>query len=560
MGRLWFAGGSRGFAWLASTSGAVLVALILLGSGALGLPAALAKPSPYLNGDRNLIDVYAAVEGAKLGVLLPGGPEKFITLKESSASVLKTPTGAAGGETECVDSSGGDEGPAAGCTIELAVLPHKNGELRDTIIHETFHVFQAVMSQTLANFHSGLDKDWLIEGSATWVESDLVKHDALAQEEWRVYLSTPGIPLFSRTGTKSSPGALNGYSAVGFFGHMASSNKSPWARFPQMFKAKGSAAAYAAAGVDTPFLDNEASVFFRDPKLGPEWDQAGPNVPSAHEVGFRPNQLSLGSRRIAPLVVKPYADGAYDLTITGLPMSHPVLELKVLRGNVRIRSTSGGSVNEVDPQDLRLCANLTICSCPGQPNRYLKFQRGDLAITGGPTGAEVRLVAREPCEQLLRPVSCTAVLPDFVQFIQGVAGKPAAIESHRADGTVASACAFLEKGTETPVGEGQTVFNGLVAPVVSVLRSSSIAGAVKYFELMSVPVAHFHLTRLRIGDEAVLRTEAMASTTGIEEFSSSAIVRVNNIVASYAIYGTPGNNEADLENSIARLVQVAARL
>src|SRR5271165_1359922 len=512
--------------------------LVVLASGTLGVSPALAKTSPYLKEDRNLIDVYAAVEGAKLGVVLPGGPEKFITLKESPESVIKTPTGPAIGETDCVDMNGDKEGPAVGCVIEIAVLPHKNGELRDTIIHETFHVFQEVMSGTLENFNSSPQKDWLVEGSATWVESDLRHSDKLARSEWKVYLSSPSTPLFSRMGTKSSPGALNGYSAVGFFGHMESSHKSPWSRFAAMFKAKGSLAAYAAAGVDVSFLQNEASVFFREPKFGSEWDQTGPNVPSSHEVGFKPATVSATSAKT--LVAKPYADGVYDLSITGLPASHPVLEFKVIRGNVRIHSTSGGSVNEVDPQELLLCSNLTVCSCPGQPNRYLQFQKGDLAITGGPTGGEVRLTPREPCEKLLAGINCAVLLPGFVQFIQGVEGKPASVESRRPDGTVSYACAFLERGRNTVGPEGEE-FEGLIAPVVSVLRASTVAGAVKYFELMSIPVPHFQSTRLRIGDEAVLRTVEGISPKGLAEDASSAIVRVHNVVASYAIFGTPGN-------------------
>lgn len=534
----------------------VLMALAAL---ALGASPALAMPSPYLKEDRNLVDVYAAVEGAKLGVVLPGGPEKFITVKESSESVVKTPTGPAVGDTDCVDINGAQEGAPVSCVIELGVLPHKNGELRDTIIHETFHVFQEVMSGTLANFNSAPRKDWLIEGSATWIESDLRHSDNLARAEWKVYLRTPGTALFSRTGTKASPGALNGYSAVGFFGHMESSHISPWTRFAAMFKAKGSAAAYAAAGVDTAFLENEASVFFREPKFGSEWDQTGPNVPSAHDVGFRPTRVSVTSKAKVPLVVKPYADGAYDLTITGLPASNPVLELTVVRGNVRIHSTSGGSVNEVDPHELLLCANLTVCSCPGQPNRYLKFQRGDVAITGGPTGGEVRLIPREPCEKLIGAPSCAVLLPGFVQFIQGVAGKPASTESRRPDGTVATACAFLERGMEVTGSEGEE-FSGLVAPVVGVLRASTIAAAIKDFEMNSIAIPHFSATRLRIGDEAVLYTREGVNEKGVTEYGSDAVVRVHNVVANYALFGTPGNNEADSEQSLALLAMVAGRL
>ncbi len=535
---------------------AALGVLVVLASGTLGVSPALAKTSPYLKEDRNLVDVYAAVEGAKLGVVLPGGPEKFITIKESSENLIKSGGGTALAETTCLDKNGVQEGPAVGCVIELAVLPHKNGELRDTIIHEVFHVFESVMSGTLANFHSAPHKDWLIEGAAAWAESDLRHSDNGARQEWRNYLRSPSTPLFNRSGTS---GALSGYSAVGFFGHMDAEHKSPWTRFRAMFAAKGSAAAYAAAGVDVPFLQDEASVFFREPKFGSEWDQTGPNVPSAHEVGFKPAQVSVTSKATVPLVVKPYADGAYDLTITGLPASQPVLELTVVRGNVRIHSTSGGSVNEVDPHELLLCSNLTVCSCPRQPNRYLQFQKGDLAITGGPTGGEVRLTPREPCEKLLPGINCTALLPGFVQFIQAVEAKPTSVESRQPDGTVSYACAFLERGRNVVGPEGEE-FEGLIAPVVSVLRASTVAGAVKYFELMSNPVPHFQSTRLRIGDEAVLRTVKGISAKGQPEDGSSAIVRVHNVVANYALFGTPGNIEASPEASLGLLVIVAGRL
>jgi len=147
-----------------------------------------------------------------------------------------------------------------------------------------------------------------------------------------------------------------------------------------------------------------------------------------------------------------------------------------------------------------------------------------------------------------------------VQFIAGVEGKPASVESRRPDGTIAYACAFLEKGRNTVGSEGEEMFEGLIAPVVSVLRASTVGGAVKYFELMAIPIPHFHSTRLRIGDEAVLRTEEGIGPKGVTEYGSGAVVRVHNVVANYAMYGTPGNVEADSAGSIALLLQVAGRL
>jgi hypothetical protein len=308
--------------------------------------------------------------------------------------------------------------------------------------------------------------------------------------------------------------------------------------------------------VTKTFLDDEASVFFRDPALGPEWDQKGRNVPSASAVRFRSVQVKASAKAIPPLVVKPYADGAYDLDIRGLPSSKPVLEVNVLKGNVRLRSTSGGSVDEVDPAQVLLCSAAKGCSCPSRPNHYPKFQKGDLAITGGGGGGEVELVARAPCEVLLPAVSCTTLLPGFGPLIISVGGKPTSAESRKPDGTVDSGCAFLYNGVERTGAEGQSEFVGAIAPVVNVLRASTIAGAIKYFEIISASVGG---SRPMIGDEAALSTRQTAGPMGLE-YASTAIVRVHNVVANYALISTPGNDEASPSRSLQLLAAVAAKL
>ncbi len=88
----------------------------------------------------------------------------------------------------------------------------------------------------------------------------------------------PIVALFSRT-----------YDGVGFFGHLASDGISPWAKFKAMLAATANEAAYTAAvGGDTTLMSSGASAYFREPALGAEWDQRGPNVPTAAEVSFEP--------------------------------------------------------------------------------------------------------------------------------------------------------------------------------------------------------------------------------------------------------------------------------
>jgi hypothetical protein len=82
---------------------------------------------------------------------------------------------------------------------------------------------------------------------------------------------SPRVPLFKRT-----------YDAIGFFAHLASSGISPWSRFPAMFAATSNTAAYnVSVSLSAEFLDSEASSFFRDPGLGPEWDTRGRDSPAA---------------------------------------------------------------------------------------------------------------------------------------------------------------------------------------------------------------------------------------------------------------------------------------
>jgi hypothetical protein len=363
------------------------------------------KPSPYLAKDQALVNHYAAVEGAKLGVNLPGGATKFLEVIESSKYVLKVETAhgkkaTATGETRCVDEQGDSFGKAAKCEIELPRYPHVvAGELRPTIAHEVFHAFQAVMAGTVERFEQEeTESEWLIEGSATWVESDLISPDPGAHGWWATYLKTPRRPLTGRS-----------YDAVGFFGHLASSGISLWSKFRNIFEQSSPQGAYEAAiGGNREALNSEASAFFRKPAFGREWDQQGPNVPAAAEVGFKAAKVKVpaGAKPVT-LEVAPYADGAYELSI-----SAPVVELGVSGGAVRLRSTDGSGVDEVEPTRLVLCGDPHGCSCPGQPASHdLKFNQGDLAISAGPGGGRVKLVARARCESALPDRSCQGLIP-----------------------------------------------------------------------------------------------------------------------------------------------------
>jgi hypothetical protein len=537
--------------------------LATLASLAVLAPAALAKPS-YLTHDRSLVNYYVAAEGAKLGVSLPGGTGKFIELTESAAHTLveAQPDGTtveAAAETSCHSASGSQEGPAASCRITVARIAHEEGEgeLRSTIAHEVFHVFQAVMSLTLQNFNRK-ESGWLTEGSATWVEAALVHNAPTARSWWETYLRSPHVPLFSRT-----------YSAVGFFGHLASSGVSPWSKFKAMFAATSNDAAYAAAvGSNQLLLNSEASMFFREPSFGSAWDVQGPDVPSPAEVGFKPTNVKMaGAQEL--LSVAPYSDGAYHVTTKKMPAGKPILEVRVSGAHIRLHSTEGGNVNAIDPGNVKLCTDSKGCSCPGRPSAALEqFKEGDLAITGGPTGGDVWLVPHARCETLLGPRSCEGLLPGFTialgKTLEEESGAKLAQETgNPAIGYYSSVCAFpVAKGESVENAQGESVFDGATAILVEVTRYPSVTQAEGAFTLPPpLPSPAAPPTAVPgIGSQAGIVTANETNGAGEKVFASFADVRVDNVLASFSLLSSGGSDEADPPSTLMLLSQVASEL
>ena len=543
-------GGGRAGSCRAAALGCAVAMVSALTVVAACAPAALAKspskkqPSKYLKADRDLVDVYAAVEGAKLGVVLPGGPEQFIGVVESPKAFLTVhaygKTYRAGAVTDIAWNSALTEAIGAKITIYGESHSSNSSLIRGVVAHEVFHVFEARMSGTEARSdgHAG----WLEEGAASWVESDLVSHDPTARQEWEEYLESPKSSLFART-----------YSAIGFFAHMSSSHISPWTHFKAMFEAESSAASYAAAGVGEEFLDSESSVFFREPSFGSDWEQQGQesgtadgNVPSRAEASVAPAKVKVTGKESA-LGAAPYADGVFDLSLKSMPASKPVLELLLSKGNARVHSKDGGDVNKVIDGSLRVCSSTHGCDCPGgPPSDYPQLREGDLAITGGPTGGLVRLIPVARCETLVGPVSCEHLLPGYSNEPEKVAGAAAgvhfAIESgNHAAGEYTYVCLFQEKGSiEGP--ETEEYFHGVIAVSVSVSRFPAEGDAIRQMQSYasypgpSGPVPYGSVAGA--GEDA--RLASFGATTGSRgepECASAGVVRVHNVVATLSLAG-----------------------
>jgi hypothetical protein len=524
--------------------------LVALTVAAVCVPAAFAKPpsktppSKYLKADRDLVDVYAAVEGAKLGVVLPGGPEHFIEVIESPKAFLIVhvygKTYPAGAVTNVAWNSAGTEAIGAKITIYGESHSSNPNLIRGVIAHEVFHVFEARMSGTEAR--SDGHEGWLEEGAASWAESDLVSHDPTARQEWREYLESPKSPLFART-----------YSALGFFAHMSSSHISPWTHFRAMFEAESSAASYAAAGVSEDFLDSEASVFFREPSFGSDWEQEGQesaaadsNVPSRAEASAAPAKVKVTAKEAA-LGAAPYADGVFDLSLKSMPASKPVLELLLSKGSARVHSKDGGDVNKVMAGSVRVCSSTHGCDCPGgPPSDYPQMREGYLAITGGTTGALVRLIPLARCETLVGAVSCEHLLPGFSNEPEKVAGAAAGVHfaiegGNHAAGEFTYVCLFQEKGyLEGP--ETEEYFHGVIAVSVSVSRFPAEGDAIRQMQTYTTypgpsgPVPYVPVAGA--GEDA--RLANVGATTGAHgepECASAGAIRVHNVVATFSLAG-----------------------
>ncbi len=532
----------------------LLAGLLALCSLALLAPSAAAKTPP----DRELVDVYAAVEGAHLGEVLPGGPEHFIEVVDSPKYSLKVheygQTYTAGAVTELAYNPAKTE--AIGAKITIYGISHSSGGslIRGVIAHEVFHVFEARMSGNEATdrAHAG----WLEEGAATWVESDLVSNDPTAREDWKEYLKSPTTELFKRL-----------YDAVGFFGHMASSGISPWSRFKAMFKATSSEQAWnEAVGGQTGYLDSEASSFFRESPLGSEWEQTGPNVPSSKEARAKPiSETVHASSTPLTLTAKPHADAIYSVSIKTpapgktSPLTEPAVEVVLKSGNARIAATEGGHLNEAITGQILLCSDPKGCSTPDCPKHYAPFERGNIAVTGGASGGSVTLTRRKPCESLQPEVSCEKLLPGFVtEIARGIGqtvGNPGGLlqSISKPSGSYVSECLFLTKDASVDA-EGN--FRGAIG-FAMVLRSPSLVGAQMFFSILQrtpglAPIAGY-------GEEALLK---LMTTTGPEgaEYDSEAAVRVGNEVAFFGVYSTPGNEEADRPHTLALLRTVAGEI
>jgi hypothetical protein len=557
---------------------AVLLALAMsfVSAAAATAPALAKVPASYLREDKTLAYDDARIEGAKLGVELPGGPEEFLDVKQSSSPHLVK--GSALAYTSCYAA----DDDIVGCEINVGTAPHTAHELlAATIAHEVFHAFEVVMCGKVSTCKAMKFK-WLVEGGAEWVGVQVAGEDASSRRVLGQYFSHPSLPLFQRE-----------YTALGFFDHMQSVGISPWSKFKAMFAQTNDESAYFAGIADNlEFLTTEASVFFREASGWP-WAPRPQSAPSGRGR-FRPRTIAVGGAGHPPVEVAAYADGVYHLVLSGMSKSKPVLELRVRDGYVRIRSSNGDDVDQVVTGTIKLCSLREGCNCPGHDEHAPVFLDGNLAITGATLGGDVELIARPRCEPILAARSCDGELPGYSSTVADMTeaqlshftakNKFAITESRNASvGYVSFTCTFLfkesssiimkpiplepesgERGVEPPhllPGEApleEEVFHGVIASGFNISRYGTKQAAIDGLQLQ-VRLGGSSTARVRgVGEEAFLgSTTELANSWGESEYSSAGFVRVRNLTAYFLI---AGDSEADPTWALSLLRAVAREL
>jgi hypothetical protein len=560
---------------------ASLAALGALLAAVLAAPALAKAPSAatlkaYEQEDRTLANELAGVEGAKLGVSLPGGPAFFIHLTQSAKYSLKGQVGAEPITAAALtDPEFTTAGTPIGCAIEVAAGPHSLGTMRATIAHEVFHCFEPVMAGDEDDWKVRDTHYWLVEGAAEWAGAELAgRRDEVSDDERARYYEHPETSLFKRT-----------YDAIGFYDHMQSVGISPWSKFKAMFAQENDESAYNAAVADNlEFLTTEASVFFREASGWP-WAPRREDAPSV-AVRFHPTTLAVGGSGHPPVDVDAYTDGVYHLVLSGMSQSKPVLELRVRKGNVRIRSSNGDEVDQVVTNTIKLCSLSDGCNCPGHDEHAPIFRDGDLAITGGVLGGRIELIARKRCETLLAAPSCETLLPGYTTSVADAleeaaqhfeaGGKFSKVQAgNAAAGFYSTTCLFLfdgyiaqreilrpigETGGLVEPGEPDTegYFRGAIASGVNASRYATAEQAKTDLQIPFRPATNPAYKRQPgIGEEAWLKSTPRTAPNGEQEYEAVGFVRVRNLTAYFFIAGNANAGPAEAK---ALLAGVAARL
>jgi hypothetical protein len=289
------------------------------------------------------------------------------------------------GWADVVDSKGDKTGVPARCEIHLLPeLASRSLSFQTAVLaHESFHCFQAT-KVPLALYNSATAPSWIFEGQAEWVGGEIAgdPQTTYARDWWRLYLMTPGQPLFERT-----------YDALGFYAHMQESSLGPWQRFDAMLQsiARGSEeSAYEdATAASDRFHLSWASGYFRDGSLGLDWTFKGNGITADAPS---PDLLTVPPRGAArPLRAPPYTEA-----IASVHSNAEITHFSVTGYGRLIDRRFGFEFLKTTLSDIYFCTRAQPCKCPpgsayNGPRLWRLKDPPYLALTGGPDGAKAAI-------------------------------------------------------------------------------------------------------------------------------------------------------------------------
>ena len=442
-------------------------------------------------------------------------------------------------------------------------------EKDEVLLHEDFHCYEYDVTPA-----AHTENDWILEGLARWADLTVFPdtHLTLALKALTQYYSTPQTSLFARSRDVSG-----GYDSVGFWAHVQDATGEMWQRVRDVVLAgvhgNDQAALDAAlpAASQTSFLQSWGSSAF---DLGsgptPDWRMKSPLGSRYFASPHEPTLVdSSGSFSLAPwstdqLSIAPSTTG-------------PLIKIHLDQST---HARFGVSENYVDSditsKNFCTAANPAQCQCPAEwsgsvPNVTPLPKDPDLGAASDNIGGDVSVTYQTPedsgycqppkpvtcgtsltrdaplgadyCETLMAPLSCKNLLPGFNPTIEGEfrsllakwAGEPPP-EEHEEDGNYNSLCFF--EGYKGGISEidKEKVFVGVIATGTFTERTTSEALAAQDFAIRAAAIAGS--SSAGVGAESkISSTPEEENAHGFKECGSEGVVRVENLIAGFAIAG-----------------------
>jgi hypothetical protein len=398
------------------------------------------------------------------------------------------------------------DGPICEIAVNKAWFePLARSEQGEVLLHEIFHCFEYDIDPSS---HSA--KDWVLEGLARWADMTIYPdtHLAEAVKSLNQYYEAPQKSLFGRD-----------YDAVGFWGHLADITGPLWRRVRAIVTDATAHGDDAALAVAMPASEEEAvlsswgsSAFDLQDGAAPDWRMRSPlgarYFPSRHAPEAVSNTSSIELRPLSTTELSIGENAAAPLLQIHLDASTP--------GRFGVEENYSGS--QLESKLFCAAGSPAACQCPAEdtgavPATTPMPSRPLLGVAADRLGGQIQITysstdqyckPKPPAPQELSGRSCDGLLPGYDTQIEGEF-----------------------KATEA--------FVGTIASGTFVDTMTSVAAAEQDFKVRDVLGG----SSAGVGEESSISSGGYTvnSIDGEPECTTSAVVRVRNVVAGFVIGG-----------------------